>query len=154
MLDQRGKIIDSRMHFDSDHAGDKVTCWSRNGFLILISTDLIQLIYKNQHTIETSVFGAEFVAMKHGMETLRGIRYKLRMMGIHIEGPSFIYGDNMLVIHNTQLPEINLRKKTNSICYHAMIESVAMGELLTTRIPTGENYEELLTRVLCGRKQR
>ena len=92
--------------------------------------------------------------MKHGMETLRGIRYTLRMMGIHIEGPSFIYGDNMLVIHNTQLPEINLRKKSNSICYHAMIESVAMGELLTTRIPTGKNYEDLLTRVLCGRKQR
>ena len=31
--------------------------------------------------IETSLFGAYFVAMKIGMETLRGFRYKLRMMG-------------------------------------------------------------------------
>lgn len=29
------------------------------------------------------MFGAEFVAMKHGIETVRGIRYKLRMMSIH-----------------------------------------------------------------------
>jgi hypothetical protein len=36
---------------------------------------------KKQPTIETSVFGAEFVAMKHGIEKLRGLRYKIRMMG-------------------------------------------------------------------------
>jgi len=37
---------------------------------------------KKQATIKTSgVFGAEFVAMKQGVEALRGLRYKLlRMM--------------------------------------------------------------------------
>ena len=50
------------------------------------------------------VFGAEFVVMKHGIETLRGLRYKLRMMDVSISGPSFIYGDNMYVIHNPQRP--------------------------------------------------
>jgi hypothetical protein len=49
---------------------------------------------KKQVTIETSVFGAEFVAMKHGIETLRGLRYTVRMMGITLTGPSYIYGDN------------------------------------------------------------
>ena len=33
-------------------------------------------------TIETSVFGAEFIAMKHGIETLRGLRYRICLMGI------------------------------------------------------------------------
>ncbi len=37
---------------------------------------------KKQVTIETSVFGSEFVAMKQGTEALRGLRYKLRMMGV------------------------------------------------------------------------
>ncbi len=32
---------------------------------------------KRQPMVETSVFGAEFVAMKNGMKTLRGVRYKL-----------------------------------------------------------------------------
>jgi hypothetical protein len=57
---------------------------------------------KKQATIKTSVFGAEFVAMKQGMEALQGLRYKLRMMGVSVSGPSYIYGDNMSVIHNTQ----------------------------------------------------
>ena len=51
--------------------------------------------------METSVFGAKFVALKNGMETMRGLRYKLRMMSIPIEGPAFAYGNNMSVIHNT-----------------------------------------------------
>ena len=82
---------------------------------------------KKQATIETSVFGAEFVAMKQGIEAVRGLRYKLRMMGVRISGPTYVYGDNMSVIHNTQRPESTLRKKLNSICYHAVRELVAMG---------------------------
>ena len=65
---------------------------------------------KKQPTIETSVFGAEFMAMKHGMETLQGLRYKLHMMGVPILGPSYIYGDNMSVIHNMQCLESTLRR--------------------------------------------
>ena len=114
---------------------------------------LIQWLSKKQPTIETSVFGAEFVVMKHGMETLRGLRYKLRMMGVAIEGASYIYGDNMSVINNTQRPESTLRKKSNSICYHAMRESVAMGESLTAHIPSEENPADLLTKVLTGWKR-
>jgi hypothetical protein len=40
--------------------------------------------------------------MKLGVEALRGIRYKLRMMDIPVAGPTYVYGDNMSVIHNTQ----------------------------------------------------
>ncbi len=86
--------------------------------------------------IETSVFGAEFIAMKQGMEALRCLRYKLQMMGVSVSGPSYIYGDKMFVIHNTQWPESTLKKKSNSVCYHAMRESVAMGESLTGHIST------------------
>ena len=48
--------------------------------------------------------------MKFFMETLQGIRYKLRMMGVPIYGPLYIYGDNMLVIHITQRHESTLKK--------------------------------------------
>ena len=69
--------------------------------------------------------------MKIIMETLRRIRYNLRMMGVPIYGPSYIYRGNMLFIHNTQSPESTLKKKINSIFYHDVRESVAMGESLT-----------------------
>ena len=85
-----GKDIDLRMMVDSDHAGDKMTRRSRTGFLIFCNLSPIIWISKKQATIETSVFGAEFVAMKHGIETLRGLRYKVRMMGIPLTGPLYI----------------------------------------------------------------
>ena len=92
--------------------------------------------------------------MKHGMETLRGLQYKLRMIGVPIKGPSYIYGYNMSVIHNTRRPGSNLKIKSNSIYQHAMRESLIMDESLITQIPTGENHADLLTKVLYGRKRR
>ena len=47
------------------------------------------------------MFGVEFVAINIVVDTLRGISYKLRMKGVPISVSSYIYGDHMLVIHNT-----------------------------------------------------
>jgi hypothetical protein len=105
---------------------------------------------KKQATIETSVFGAEFVAMKNGMEALRGLRYKVRMMGVHLDGPCYINGDNMSVIHNTQQPESVLKKKLNSVCYHTVREAVAVGECLTSHISTNDNPANLCTKIIPG----
>ena len=111
---------------------------------------LVAWYSKRQPTVESSVFVAEFVALKNGMEAVHGLRYKLRMMGIPISGPTYAFGDNMSVIHNTQRPESTLKKKSNSICYHACREAVAMGELLTTHIPTILNLADLATKIIPG----
>ncbi len=42
---------------------------------------------------------------------LRGLRYKLRMMGIPLTGPSYIYGDNKSQVTNSTRPESTLKKK-------------------------------------------
>jgi hypothetical protein len=70
---------------------------------------------KRQGTVETSVFGAEFVAMKTGNEASRGLWYELRMMGIPLDGQTYIFGDNRSLIHNTQRPESVLKKKSIAI---------------------------------------
>ncbi len=69
-----GKDIDLRMMVDSDHAGEKRMRCSRTGFIIFCNLAPIIWLSKQQATIETSVFGAEFVAMKHSIEMLRGLR--------------------------------------------------------------------------------
>ena len=76
------------------------------------------------------------------------------MMGVPIWGPSLIYSDNMSVIHNTQQPESTLKKKSNSIAYHAVRESVAMGESLTGNVGTNSNVADLATKVLVGKKRQ
>ena len=76
------------------------------------------------------------------------------MMGIPINGPTYIFGDNMSVIYNTSRPESTLKKKSNSICYHAIRESVAMGESVVAHVPTEYNLADLLTKVLYGIRKR
>ena len=82
------------------------------------------------------------------------MRYKLRMMGAPILGPSLIYGDNMSLIHNTQRPESTLKKKSNSICYHAVRESVAMGECITAHVKSENNVADIATKIIPGGRLR
>jgi hypothetical protein len=100
-----GKDDDVCMMCDSDHAGDKRTRRSRTGFLIFYNMALIDWVSQKQATIETSVFGAEFVAMRHGIEKLQGLCYKLCMMGIPLTGPSYIFADNKSRVTNVTIPE-------------------------------------------------
>ena len=75
-------------------------------------------------------------------------------MGVPIDGPSLIYGDNMSVIYNTQRPESTLKKKSNFIAYHAVRESVAIFESLPGHVRTNDNSADLATKVLYGKKRR
>jgi hypothetical protein len=74
------------------------------------------------------------------------------MMGVPIAGPTYIYGDNMPAIHISQQPESTLKKKNLSICYHAVHEAVAMGEILTSHVPTKNNFSDFMTKVTYGQK--
>ena len=76
-----------QMFADSNHAGKQATRRSRSGFMILMNMGMMQCHCKQQATVEGAVFGAEFVCLKQGVECLKGIRYKLRMMGVPIDGP-------------------------------------------------------------------
>jgi hypothetical protein len=70
----RGKEVDLRLFVDSDHAGEKFTRRSRTGYVIYLNMAPIVWFSKHQPTVESSVFGAEFVAMKNDSETCRGLR--------------------------------------------------------------------------------
>ena len=76
------------------------------------------------------------------------------MMGVKIDVPNYVYGDNMSVIHNTSKPESVLKKKSNSICYNFVREAVSMKECLTTHVPTARNWADLLMKVLFGKNRQ
>ena len=63
--------------------------------------------------------------MKHCCEYIGGLRYKLRMMGIPVEGPAYIEGDNQYVLANTTIPDSTLKKKSQSISYYFVREGAA-----------------------------
>ena len=144
-----------RAKVDADHASDTVTRRSRTGFFVYLNSSLVHWSSKKQTSVESSSFGSEFIAMKQCCECLRGLRHKLRMMGIPCEGPAYIYGDNQSVLANTTIPDSTLKKKNQSIAHHFVREGVARDEWRTTHVNTHENEADLLTKQLpSGEKRR
>jgi hypothetical protein len=75
-------------------------------------------------------------------------------MGVALSGPTFVYGDNIYGVHNTQQHESFLKNKSNSICYHAVHESAAMGESIIGHVPSVDNPSDICTKVVPGGKKR
>ena len=92
--------------------------------------------------------------MKQCCEYLRGLVYKLRMMGIPCEGPVYIEADNQSVLANTTIPDSTLKKKSQSIAYHMVREGVARDEWRTAYVSTAENEADLLTKQLPSGEKR
>jgi hypothetical protein len=154
MPEARGQGFVISAYVDSDHAGDSLTRKSRTGFLVFVNCALVYWLSKKQTGIETSSFGSEFMAMKQCTEYIRGLKYKLRMMGIACEGPAYVYGDNQSVLSNTTMPHSVLKKKSNSIAYHFVREGTAKDEWRTTYVNTSSNPADLLTKPLPAGEKR
>ena len=144
----RGDGFVMRLFVDADHAGDCITRRSRTGFLVYIQNSLVHAYSKKQPGVETSSFGSEFMAMKVSTEYVRGLRYKLRMMGIQIRGPCYVYGDNKSVLRNSADPDSVLKKKSNSIAFHHTREGSARDEWRITYINTHDNPADSQTKPL------
>ncbi len=113
---------------DSDHAGDLVTHQSRMVFVVFLNCAPIYWSSKKQTSCKTSTFGSEFVAMKQATEYAQGLWYKLQMMGMMADEPTFVFGDNQLVLANTTAPASTLKKKSNAIAYRFIRERCARNE--------------------------
>jgi hypothetical protein len=154
MCEPRGVGMTMRAFVDSDHATDTTNRRSRTGFIIFLNNAPIYWFSKKQTSVETSSFGAEFIAMKQCCEYIRGLRYKLRQMGIAIDKPTYIFGDNKSVLVNSSEPHSQLKKKSSSIAYHFVREGVAKGEWRATYLHTNLNPADLLTKSLAGGEKR
>ena len=93
--------------------------------------------------------------MKTAVELVEGLRYKLRMMGVPLEGSCHVKADNMSVIHNCSNPVSQLKKKSNSIAYHYVRERCAGkgkdGPVVSVSYtPTDINLGDMLTKSQPG----
>ena len=80
--------------------------------------------------------------MQIGTEINEAFRYKLRMMGVPITGPTNTFCDNESVVKNASKPESTLSKKHNSVAYHKVRESVAAEVIRVTYEPGSVNLSQ------------
>ncbi len=140
------------VHVDADHAHDQLTRHSVTGIILFSNNTPIKWLSKKQKTVETSTYGSELVAARITTEMVMEIQYNLRMLGVVIEGPALMLGDNKSVVLNTTMPSSALKKKHNAIAYHRVREAIAANIIRFYHVPSTDNLADFLTKPLPSTK--
>ena len=90
--------------------------------------------------------------MKNAVELVTALRYKLRMFGVPVDGPTYMFCDNEAVYKNSSTPESVLSKKHHSVAYHKCSEEVASGICRIAKEDTETNIADIFTKVLPGQQ--
>jgi hypothetical protein len=149
----RGNVMSTHCFVDANHAGDTENRRSQTGILLFCNSAPIIWHSKRQNSVEASTFGSESTALKNATEMIEALRYKLRMFGVPIEGPTNVFCDNEAVCKNSIRPESVLSKKHHSIAYHRNREAVAAGTMRVSKEGTDTNLSDLFTKVMPAPKR-
>ena len=89
------------------------------------------------------------MAARLAVEQIIDLCYTLHMLGVPIEGPSWLFSDNKAVVTSSTIPHSSLNKRWNAISYHKVHEAVAGGFIRFEHISTDQN---ILTKTLPWHK--
>ena len=78
-----------------------------------------------------------------------GLHYKLRMLEVKVEGPSYMFTDNMSIVKSSTMPLAALKKKHLSICYHYVQEAITAGIIWMFHIKLKDNPANLLAKSMA-----
>ena len=81
-----------------------------------LNSALVYWFSKKQSSVESSTFVSEFTAIKQSCEYIRGLRYKLRMMGITCEDPAYIEGDKTVSASQHDYPRLHFEEESSKYC--------------------------------------
>jgi hypothetical protein len=152
MPELRGQSVTISLFVDANHADNVITRHSHSGIFLFVPNALIIWFLKWQNTVEAATFGSKFVVLHICKELIVALRYKLRMLGIPIDGPANVFCDNRRVVRNASILESTLMKKHNAINYHAVRAAAAAGILRVGKEDEETNIANLLMKVLSGEK--
>ena len=103
---------------DANLLHDLVTGRSATGILHFLNQTPIYAFSKCQNQVESTTYGSEFMAARQSVEQIIDLRYTLRMLGVPIDGPSWLFWDNKSVVTSSTIPHSSLNKRWNALSYH------------------------------------
>jgi hypothetical protein len=111
----KGPKVRMTVYVDADHAHDFVTRRSITGILVMLNTIPIRWVFNCQKIVDTSTYGSELVASNIATELIVEIRFTVSPLGVDLEGPALMLGDNISVVLNTSVASSVLKKKHNAL---------------------------------------
>jgi hypothetical protein len=143
-----GKAVCTTTFVDANLMSCLITGRSMTGILHMLNKTPIDWFCKRQNTVETATYGSEFVAAKQATEQIMDIRYTLRMLGVKVEGPTYMFGDNKSVVDSASLPKCSLKKRHNALAFHRVREAIAKRIVTFIWISSKDNPSDPMTKLL------
>jgi hypothetical protein len=106
----RGKPMQTSVWFNLNHAHDKTTQKSIEGINTYLGRTLLKSKSKQQGSISSSTYTAELHASRTASEEAMDLRHLLQSLGIKLDGPTLLFGDNKGSLQNVTDPSSPLNK--------------------------------------------
>ena len=119
---------------------------SVTGILHFFNKTPIDWFSKKQATMETATFGSEFVAGRTAVEQIINLRLTLRYLGVHVDGPTYVFGDNKTTTDSSALPHARLHKRHTALSFHHVREAAVAGILKMFYLPGPQNPADILSK--------
>jgi histone deacetylase 1/2 len=141
-----GKAVRCTSYVDANLYHDMATGRSVTGVLHIFNQTPVDWYSKKQATVETATYGSEFMAARTATEQIIANRIALRYLGVPIQGPTVLFGDNRSVTGNASVPHSQLNKRHIALSFHKVREAIAAGILRFEWIPSEENPADILSK--------
>ena len=119
---------------------------SVTGILHFFNKTPIDWYSKLQSTVETATFGSEYIAARICTEQITDLRTTLRYLGVPVEGPSYMFGDNETVVNTASEPHGKLHKRHNALSFHRTRFAIAAGIVRFHHVRGTHNPADVLTK--------
>jgi hypothetical protein len=134
---------------DADWGNNKEDRKSVTGWIAKVNGDVISWASKTQKTIAQSTCEAELYAEAAGINEMLWLRGILSELGLEVDEPSVIYGDNQSTVAISKNGIKGERTKHVDIKYHFIKDQVDQGVVKVQWISTTEQQADICTKPLA-----
>ena len=147
-LNLRGTIPDFAGFTDSDWGGDCDDRKSIGAYIFRLGDAAVSWKTKKQNSIALSSVEVEYMAMCQAAKEAVWLTGFLEDLGIDLEAPPVIFGDNQGALALAQNPVFHPRSKHIDIHYHYTRKLVLSQQITIKYIPTNVMLANVLTKAL------
>ena len=145
---QAGGNLDPIGYVDSNFAGCRESRQSTEGNIFIVAGGPVSWESKRQETVVLSTVKAEYMAFTRATSQAIWLSKFFDEVGLQINRPVLIYGDNAGSIANTVNDKNHRRTKHIDVKYYFVKEHAKSGQVKFEYTPSTENIADLFTKPL------
>ena len=150
----KGKVVRISTFIDSGLHHCKVSGKASTCVLQFVNQTPVDWYFAKQSTVENSTYGSEFVAARTGVDRIIDLLFSLKSIGVPVEEPVWMLGDNQSVVTSSTIQHSVLSKRWVALSYHRVRAGIAHKILRFCHVDTENNVSDVGTKALARVKFR